>query len=168
MSPAYSLPLELCSISGIFCAVMLLTKNRFLFEVFYFLAVGGSLQAMLTPNLDYGFPHYRYIQFFFSHYLIFCAPLILLWLYRFPITRRAVFRSWLALHVLASIVFVVDLVIPQANYMFLMRKPTTPSLLDYLGPHPYYLLSLEVLVLFIFALLYAPFAFRNRQHNRDQ
>src|SRR5690625_1036559 len=38
-SPRSSLPLELCSIASIMCGIMLLTKNRNLFEVFYFIAL---------------------------------------------------------------------------------------------------------------------------------
>lgn len=41
-----SLPLELCSIASIVSGIMLLTKNRHLFEVFYFIALGGALQAI--------------------------------------------------------------------------------------------------------------------------
>src|SRR5699024_316301 len=34
-----SLPFELCSIASIVCAIMLLTKSEFLFEIFYFIAI---------------------------------------------------------------------------------------------------------------------------------
>ena len=46
------------------------------------------------------------------------------------------------LNVLAAVVFTVNLV-TGGNYMFLRIKPTTGSLLDYLGPYPWYILSLE-------------------------
>src|SRR5690625_866263 len=37
-----SLPLELCSIASLICGLMLLTKNRHLLEIFYFIAIGGA------------------------------------------------------------------------------------------------------------------------------
>jgi uncharacterized membrane protein YwaF len=43
------------------------------------------------------------------------------------------------------------------NYMFLARKPDTPSLLDYLGTYPWYLLSLDGVAVVFFLLLYLPF-----------
>src|SRR5690625_4798600 len=53
-----SLPLELCSIASLLAGIMLLTKNLFLAEIIYFIGIGGALQAVLTPDLFYGFPQY--------------------------------------------------------------------------------------------------------------
>jgi len=44
-----------------------------------------------------------------------------------------------------------------ADYMFLRSKPSSPTLLDALGPWPVYLLSAAVLGLALFAILNAPF-----------
>ncbi|MNC26259.1 Integral membrane protein [compost metagenome] len=41
--------------------------------------------------------------------------------------------------------------------MFLQHKPDTPSLLDLLGPYPYYLLVEEGIALFMFVVMYALF-----------
>src|SRR4030095_13557363 len=37
------------------------------FEVAYFWGIGGTVQAVLTPNLPYGFPGFRFFSFFISH-----------------------------------------------------------------------------------------------------
>src|SRR5699024_4532188 len=57
-----SLPLELCSIASLLCGLMLLTRSHYLFEVFYFIAIGGAIQAIVTPDLNFGFPQFRYFQ----------------------------------------------------------------------------------------------------------
>ncbi|HEX7063506.1 MAG TPA: TIGR02206 family membrane protein [Bacillales bacterium] len=155
----HSLPLELCGIASILCGIMLLTKNRHLFEIFYFIALGGAIQAILTPNLGFGFPQFRYIQFFLSHVLIFLSPLVLCWLYDYVITKRALFKSLVAVHAIAFVVFFIDWGL-KANYMYLRHKPKTASLLDVLGPYPWYFISLEVVAIVIFTLLYLPFAWR--------
>jgi len=151
-----SLPLELCSIASLFAGVMLLTKSRFLFEVLYFIAISGAVMAIVTPDLYFGFPQYRYIQFFFDHFLLILAPLLMIWLYHYQLTWRSVIKSLLFLNGLAAVVFIINQLI-SANYMFLREKPSGVSLLDVLGPYPYYLLSLEFIALSLFFLLYFPF-----------
>ena len=44
-----------------------------------------------------------------------------------------------------------------SNYMFIAHKPDTPSLLDVLGPWPWYILSAEAVGLAVGLLLYLPF-----------
>jgi hypothetical integral membrane protein (TIGR02206 family) len=52
----------------------------------------------------------------------------------------------------------------DANYMFLMHKPEGASLLDLLGPYPYYLAVEEVIAFVIFTIMYLPFIrWRRRQ-----
>jgi len=51
--------------------------------------------------------------------------------------------------------------------MFLMEKPMGGSILDFLGPWPWYLLSLEFVGLLMLLLCYAPFAIINYFNNRN-
>src|SRR5690625_2435944 len=154
-----SLPLELCSIASLVCAIMLLTKSRKLFEVFYFIAIGGAIQAILTPDLLFGFPQFRYIQFFIDHFMLIIAPILMIALYRYTITLKSVLKPFITINILAAIVFIINSFL-SANYMFLKHKPSGASLLDILGPYPWYLVSLEGITLAVFFLLYLPFAFK--------
>ena len=43
------------------------------------------------------------------------------------------------------------------DYLFLRRPPLHPSLLDFMGPWPWYLVSAAALAIVLFALLQAPF-----------
>ncbi|MBD8068916.1 TIGR02206 family membrane protein [Bacillus sp. PS06] len=157
-NPVDSLPFQLCSISLMLSIVMLFTRNFLLFEVTLFLGVGGALQAMITPELAYDFPHYRYFHFFLAHIAIILASLYMIWFEGYRPTMKSVWKAFGALNVLAVFVFIVNKW-TGGNYMFLSRKPTNPSLIDLLGPYPWYLLSLEVAALGIFCLIYLPFAF---------
>lgn len=162
----FALPLELSSIATIMCGMMLLTKSKFLFELFYFIAIGASVQAIVTPYLMFGFPQFRYMQFFLVHILLIMAPLIMISLYRFSVTFFSVIKSFVALNIIAAIVFYLD-VLFNANYMFLHYKPSTASMLDVLGPYPYYLLSLEAVAFGMFIILYVPFALRKNNRVGD-
>ena len=62
-------------------------------------------------------------------------------------------------------VYLMNLLL-DSNFMFLMRKPDTASLMDVLGPWPWYLLSLEAVAFLVFLLLYLPFIIKDARENR--
>jgi hypothetical integral membrane protein (TIGR02206 family) len=153
----HTLPLELCSISLILSIVMLMKRSYFLYQFLFFAGLGGAMQAILTPNLDYPFPHFRFIHFFVVHSAIILAPLYMTWIGKMKPTLRSIGLTMLILNGLAVLVGLTDYVL-GANYMFLLHKPETVSVLDLLGNYPYYLLSEEGIALVIFILLYLPFS----------
>ncbi len=161
----YTLPFQLCSISLYLCVWMLLTRQKLVFEVVYFLGVGGALQALLTPELFYDFPHFRFLHFFIAHISIIMAVFYMLWIEKFQVKFKSVWKAFAALNVIAFIVYFVNK-LTGGNYMFLAEKPTNASLIDFLGPYPWYILTLEFVVLFIFLLLYAPFFFQEKMKSR--
>lgn len=152
----YTLPFQLCSISLYLCMWMLLTKQKWAFEVAYFLGLGGALQALLTPELFYDFPHFRFIHFFVAHIAIVLAVFYMLWVEKKMITITALWKSFGLLQVIALLVYFINK-LTSGNYMFLAKKPTNASLIDFLGPYPWYILTLEVVVLLFFFILYVPF-----------
>ncbi len=154
--PVDSLPFQLCSISLFLSIIMLLTRKFFLFEVTYFLGIGGALQAMITPELAYDFPHYRYFHFFLAHIAIILASLYMIWYENCRPVFTSIWKAFAALNVIAIAVFFINKA-TGGNYMFLARKPINPSLIDFLGPYPWYILSLEIIALFMFFILYLPF-----------
>ncbi|MGZ9583961.1 YwaF family protein [Paenibacillus marinisediminis] len=161
-----TLPLELCSISLYLCAAMLIWNSQRIFQIVYFTGIGGALQALLTPALDYGFPHFRFIEFFAAHIAIILAVLYMVWVKQYRPTLKSVFLTMGFLNFLLVTVGTVNF-LTGGNYMFLARKPETASLLDVLGPYPWYLLSLEAVALLLFLLLYLPFAISDRVRRRS-
>lgn len=149
----YSLPFQLCSIMMWVSAALLLTRSRRLYEISFFLGIIGALQALLTPNLDAGFPEFRFFHFFVAHGAIIGASVFLTVVERFRPTIGSVFRALGWLHVLAVPAAVTN-ALAGTNFMFLARKPETASLLDLLSPWPWYLLQLEAVALALcFAML---------------
>src|SRR5437867_7059602 len=61
------LPMQMCDWGMVVVIVAMWTGNQRWFEVAYFWGIGGTLQAVLTPNLRFGFPDWRFISFFTSH-----------------------------------------------------------------------------------------------------
>src|SRR5699024_6634853 len=81
-----ALPIELCSITSLAVGIMLLTKNRFLFETFYFIVIAGAIQALITSYLLFSFPQFPFLQFFIDLFLLILVPLIIILLYAYKIT----------------------------------------------------------------------------------
>ncbi|WP_145333169.1 TIGR02206 family membrane protein [Paenibacillus xylanexedens] len=148
-----SLPLELCSLSLLLSALLLLTRQRWLFSALLFSGIAGALMAIVTPNLGYAFAHFRFIQFFVAHAMIILALLYMTWVEQLRPGWRSVAGSMIFVNIVALVVYGLDVLL-DANYMFLRHKPGTPSVLDMLGPYPVYILGEEVLALVLFSLLY--------------
>ncbi|RAW13947.1 MULTISPECIES: TIGR02206 family membrane protein [Paenibacillus] len=161
-----SLPLELCSLSLLLSALLLLTRSRLLHSALLFAGIAGALMAIVTPNLGYDYAHFRFIQFFTAHACIILALLYMTWVEQLRPSWRSVLGSMIFVNVAALVVYGVDVLL-EANYMFLRHKPNTPSVLDMLGPYPMYILGEEVLALVMFSLMYVLlFAIPERLNNR--
>ena len=148
-----SLPLELCSLTLLLSALLLLTRTRWLYSALLFAGIAGALMAIVTPNLGYDFAHFRFIQFFTAHAMIILALLYMTWVEQFRPGWRSVAGSMIFVNIAALVVYAADVLL-DANYMFLRHKPNTPSVIDMLGPYPVYILGEEVLALVLFTMLY--------------
>src|SRR5689334_1118757 len=159
---AQPLPLQLCDVAVLVAAAALWTRQQLVAEVTYFWALAGTLQALLTPELPQHFPTYPYFQYYVAHGGTVGAALILVVGLR--MAPRAWAVAWVAVITIAyaAVVGLVDAV-TGADYMFLRAKPDTPTLLDDLGPWPWYILSATALGLALFAILDAPFRLRQRR-----
>ncbi|MNM97939.1 Integral membrane protein [compost metagenome] len=162
-----TLPLELCSISLYLCVFMLLFKSRFIFQIVYFTGIGGALQAILTPALSYPYPHFRFIEFFLAHFAIILSVLYMVWVEGFRPTLKSVGITMVFLNILLVLILFINH-LTGGNYMFLSHKPETASLMDFLGPYPWYIVSLETVACVLFLLLYMPFAFSATRGKRNK
>lgn len=155
LSWQYSLPLELCNLVLIACIVSLFRPNGFLVEIAYFWGLGGVLQATITPDLALGFPSVDFFLFFWSHGATLAAIAFLAASRDFRPRGGSIVRMMLALNVYGIAVGAID-ALAGWNYGYLCHKPAVPSLLDFLGPWPWYLISIEGVALLSFVILYLP------------
>jgi hypothetical integral membrane protein (TIGR02206 family) len=54
-----------------------------------------------------------------------------------------------------------------SNYLFIAHKPETASLIDVLGPWPWYILIMEGIGILLCLLLYLPYAIHDRKVARQ-
>src|ERR1041385_8825228 len=152
------LPMQMCDWGMAVVIVAMWTGSQRWFEVAYFWGIGGTLQAVLTPNLRYGFPDWRFISFFTSHCGIIIGVVFLMLTRRYRPYPMSIVRVWLW----TEFYFVITLIVDQltgSNYGFLLHKPEAFSILSFLSDSwPLYLLQLHGVALVFFLALYAPFA----------
>ena len=155
-SAAYSLPIQLCDVGGFIAAAALVWRQLLLVEIAYFWGLGGTLQALLTPDLRDHFPSFPYLQFYVTHDLVILAALFLVIGLGLQPRRGAVRRIFLLTLGFAALVGLIDLV-TGGNYMYLRRVPASGSLLSLMGPWPWYIAAGAVLTLLLLTVLDAPF-----------
>ena len=152
------LPMQMCDWAVAVVIVALWTARHRWFEIAYFWGFGGTLQAVLTPDLRFGFPDVRFISFFVAHGAIIVAVIYLMLTRRlrpYPMSIVRVF-AW------SQVYFLLALTVDHftgVNYGYLLHKPEAFTLLSYLSDYrPLYLLQMQGLAIVFFAILYAPFA----------
>lgn len=164
---AYSLPLQLCDILVFLSALMLVTKSHRLYEFVYLLGITGTTQALITPDLSQGFPHAIFYDFFLSHGLIIFSALYMTFVHAYKPNLKSVYRTFIGLNLSLPFIGLINY-LTGGNYFFLAGKPQTPSLLDYLGPWPWYILSLEVVAIIFLFLSYLPFLLKDIAPSKDK
>lgn len=151
-----ALPMHLCDWAAIVSVVTLIYPNQWTYELCYFWALGGTLQALLTPDLVYGFPDPRFVSFFALHGGVIASALyvtLAMGMRPLPISILRVL-AWSTLYVGAAMAMNTML---GTNFGYLHAKPTQPSLLDFMAPWPFYILQLVPVAIAFTLFLYAPF-----------
>jgi hypothetical integral membrane protein (TIGR02206 family) len=160
-----SLPLHLCDL-GVFLVALVLwgvglqrsieARWQRLFELAFVWGLGGTLQAVLTPDID---DHARTLdctRYFILHVGIIVGVLLLTLGLRLRLERGAPGRVWIVTLALAVVVFGLNR-LTGGNYMYLSGPPAHASLYDYFGPYPWSLLTLVFVGTGLIWLCYLPF-----------
>ncbi|RHX88111.1 TIGR02206 family membrane protein [Leptospira stimsonii] len=158
----YDLPMEFCNWAMIVTSIALLTHNRTFAELSYFWVMSGSINGVITPDLQVTFPHLYFFIFFIAHSGLVIASLYIVFGLRLEPRPWAVLRTFLYSQIFFISAFVIDFLL-DGNYGYMMSKPTAGSALDFLSDWPYYLIQMQLIGLCFFFLLYLPFYFKNRK-----
>ncbi len=153
------LPFHLCDIAAITAGFALITKRPLLCAMTYFWGLAATFQALLTPAISVGFPHMAFVMFFIQHFAIVTAalylPLVEGWRPKQPLWKGPLEIYGWSLVYLAFAMTVNRLL--GSNFAFASRPPDNPSLIDHLGPWPWYLFAMQAIALVFFFLLALPF-----------
>lgn len=155
-SVLYVLPLHLCDLVLLIVLFALLLKRQILFELAYFYGLAGATQAILTPDLAGLMPLWRFVYFFGAHAIVIVGIVYMITGLGMKPNPGAVKRAMLGLVAYTIIAGLVN-AIAGTNYGYLRAKPQGGSIMDYMGPWPWYILVMGVFALVCFTALMLPF-----------
>ena len=157
-----SVPLQLCDLAELMAACALWSRRKWAFTLTYYWGLVLSSQALITPDLHASdFPSHNFLTFFGLHLLIVWAAIYLTW-------GRGMRPSWRSYRfaVITTLTWGAFTLcfnrIAGTDYGFLNRKPPNASMLDLLGPWPFYVVAEVVIVGAIWALMTWPWELKRR------
>ena len=154
------LPLGLCALSMYVTAFTLWTKNERLFKVIFPWAMSGALLSLIVADLNYTFPHFRYIHYFGNHMLFMLGNLYMLFVLRFKFTYQDLLKSSLILLIYAAIIYPINFLI-DSNHLFLRELPEgTEVMFQFLGS--FWVIGFVFAIFLLFHVVYIPVLIQNR------
>jgi hypothetical integral membrane protein (TIGR02206 family) len=158
-----SVPLRLTDLATVAGAYALWSQRHWAFALTYYWGLVLSSQALISPVFTSpDFPSFQYLAFWGVHLLVVWAAIYLTWgrgmrptwrSYRFVVVTTAI---W------AAVTFMFNR-IAGTNYGFLNQKPATETMLNVLGPWPFYIVTGGTLLVIVWALMTWPWERSGRQ-----
>lgn len=152
---ARSLPLHLCDLAWMAAAYALWSGRPWAFALTYYWGLTLSTQALATPALQFDFPHVLFFVFWAGHGLVVLAAIFMTWGLGFRPGWDS-YRFAYAVTLMWMFVTLVFNSVAGTDYGFVNAKPPGRSILDLLGPWPWYLFTEGVLVAVLWALITWP------------
>ncbi len=159
------LPFYLCSVGVYFSSYVLWTKDKRAFHNTFFVLFFGAFLAILFPEITdkWGYPHFRYFQFFISHSLIMINISYALFVFDYAKDFKYIdiYKNMMFVWGFAVISLVANL-LTNGNYLWLMHSPED-SIFELFGMYPTYIFTILFIIFPIgFNLFYIPFYFYNK------
>lgn len=150
------LPFHLCRALCLMMPFVMLIRNRFWLGVSYFWIIVGTLNANITPDIEFGYPHYDYFNYWLQHSGLIILPIYAIFVYELRIKWRDFFNAYIGVNLFLVLSLIVNFIL-KSNYMYSSAKPPSGSLLDYMGPWPWYLITGQALAIGLCGIAIVPF-----------
>lgn len=154
--PPHGLPLDLSDVLLWLTVAALVAPRPWLLDAAYYLGLAGAGMAVLTPDPGGALASYPGAKFFLAHAGILTAILFLVLAGSLRPRPGSWWRVFLWTNAYAAAVALFNWRF-GTNYMYLREKPGSATLLDWLGPWPWYVLAAEPVALALLWLLHLPF-----------
>jgi hypothetical integral membrane protein (TIGR02206 family) len=156
------LPIQLCSISTFLALFLFFKKSKTVFHLLFFIGTIPAILSMVTPDIVYQFPHYRFLKYFIHHATIPITVLYFIFLEGYRVPKKAVFTGYLTLNIMAVPVFFLNLWL-DTNFFFLANPSEQKTILSFLGSGIWYYINLEIIAIFVFIVTYLPMGYMQKK-----
>ncbi len=166
-NPVDHLPITVCGWSIVFCSYLVIGKSQTLFDIAYFWLFAGTIFALITPAAvlaSTGPTRYRYYQFWIEHTFGYFAIFYMMFVHKMRPTIKSAIKSYSVLAILAVVAYIANDMLPGANYLFMAKPESAPSILDILPPiFIVRILIMAAAVTVLFVLAYLPWYLMDRK-----
>lgn len=158
-----SLPLHFSDALRFIGPIALITRAHWAIVVTYFWGLTLNMQSVLTPDVNYFlWIPLEFAEYWVAHLSGVLVPIVLTWGLGFRPTWRGYALAFAATLGWAALAFSLNL-LAGTNYGYLNGAPAGPSLLDVMGPWPFYLLVEAAAIAVVWALMTWPWVASDRR-----
>lgn len=147
------LPLHLCRFANLILPFALYNKDGILFQIMFYWGLSAMFQAIFTPDITHDYPHFHYFRYIAAHHLLVISIIYYVVIFDYKPTISGLKKAFLALNIFLIIALFFNIAF-EANYFWIMDKPPSRSLLDFMGPWPWYIFIAEFVALLHFYAAY--------------
>jgi hypothetical integral membrane protein (TIGR02206 family) len=144
-----TLPLHLCSFSTFFGIYLFFKRNNVLFYFYFYIGFFPPILALVTPDLLFEFPHFRYFKFFIHHMAIPLMAVYLLLTKKYILSIKSIVYGLLTLNLMILPIGLINKWI-GSNYFFLAGPPEGDTALSFFGEGIMYFINLEFAAFILF------------------
>ncbi|WP_252189286.1 YwaF family protein [Rossellomorea vietnamensis] len=149
------LPLQLCSVSTFIAIYLFLKQNQKAFYLLFFIGFLPPILSMVTPEMAYQFPHYRFLKYFLHHAAIAWSVLYFIVYEGYRVPRKAIWTGFLMVNLLAAPIFFLNILL-DTNFFYLANPTESKTILSFFGSGIIYYINLEIAALIVFFVTYVP------------
>lgn len=139
---SFSLPLQMCSLSGLLFIYTLWFRNKWTYLFVLFWGLSGGLHSFLTPEHTFGGQGLFFWTYNFWHASIMVGPLYFFFIQKWGLPKRSFITVWGLTHLVWVAIGLIDWAL-GANYMYVLEPPAADNPLI-IGEFPYHLIGFEI------------------------
>jgi hypothetical integral membrane protein (TIGR02206 family) len=130
-------------------------KSQKAFHLLFFIGLLPAILSMVTPDIIYQFPHYRFLKYFLHHSAIPLAVMYFILFEGYRVPRKAVITSFITLNIIAVPIFILNQWL-DTNFFFLASPSESTTLLSFFGSGVMYYINLEIVGIIVFIITFIP------------